>query len=69
MEAQQRIYGYNFVKEMLTKEIVERMNAYLLMELPVSYLAGKEELYAAMLNGKITSQERMRMLYLRFIGI
>ncbi len=62
MEAQQRIYGYNFVKEMLTKEIVERMNAYLLMELPVSYLAGKEELYAAMLNGKITSQERMRML-------
>lgn len=62
VEAQQRVYGYNFVKELLTEKIVESMNSYLSMNLPDSYLAGKRDLYAAMLNGKITSEERVRLL-------
>ncbi|MCI8495314.1 MAG: glycosyltransferase [Lachnospiraceae bacterium] len=62
MRAQQKIYGYNFVEELLTRDVIEQMNAYISMELPKGYLVRKREQYAAMLNGKITCNERIALL-------
>lgn len=62
MEAQERIYGYNFVSELLTDEMIGQMDQYISMEMPQGYHVTKRELYAEMINGKITSRERMRLL-------
>lgn len=62
MRAQQKIYGYNFVEELLTRDVIEQMNAYISMELPKGYLVRKREQYAAMINGKITCNERIALL-------
>lgn len=62
MTAQERVYGYNFVEELLTEEIIEQMNQYITMGLPDSYQVSQRELYGAMLNGKITSRERIALL-------
>ena len=62
IEAQERIYGYNFVGELLTDEIIGEMNKFISMDLPRGYYATKRELYAEMLNGKITANERLHLL-------
>lgn len=62
MEAQERIYGYNFVCELLNDEIVTQMEQFISMDLPQGYFATKRELFASMLNGKITCRERMGLL-------
>lgn len=62
MEAQEKIYGYNFVGELLTDEIIEKMNQFISMDLPEGYYATKRELYGEMLNGKITANERLHLL-------
>lgn len=62
MEAQERVYGYNFVGELLTDEIISQMEQFISMDLPQGYLVKKRELFASMLNGKITCRERMRLL-------
>lgn len=62
MQAQRLVYGYNFVSDLLTDDILEQMNQYIFMELPKSYQVSKRQLYTAMLNGKITSEERITLL-------
>lgn len=62
IEAQERVYGYNFVSELLTEDIIGQMNQYLAMELPETYSVSKQELYTAMLNEKISSKERIFLL-------
>ncbi len=62
MQAQLMVYGYNFVSELLEEKIVEQMNQYIKMDLPESYQVSKREMYADMLNGKITSMERISLL-------
>lgn len=62
MEAQERVYGYNFVGELLTDEIIGQMNQYISMDMPKGYHVTKRELYAEMVNGKITSRERIHLL-------
>ena len=62
MEAQERIYGYNFVSELLTDEIVTQMEQFISMDLPQGYFVTKRELFASMLNGKITCRDRMGLL-------
>lgn len=64
MQAQRLIYGYNFVEELLTEDIIAQMNAVISMNLPESYAAFKSQLYAAMLNEKITSMDRISFLNL-----
>lgn len=63
MEAQERVYGYNFVGELLTGEIIRQMNQYISMDMPEGYHVTKRDLYAEMINGKITSRERVRLLH------
>lgn len=62
MQAQELIYGYNFVAELLTDEVIRQMNACISMNLPDLYSVSQRELYAAMLNEKITSKERISSL-------
>lgn len=62
MRAQELVYGYNFVAELLTDDIIEQMNAFISMELPKSYAVSKREMYAAMINEKITSRDRILLL-------
>lgn len=62
VRAQELVYGYNFVAELLTEDVIEQMNDFISMELPESYAVSKKELYAAMLNEKITSRDRILFL-------
>ncbi|MEY8392763.1 DUF3880 domain-containing protein [Lachnospiraceae bacterium 45-W7] len=62
MQAQQLVYGYNFVSELLTDDVIKRMEACLGMHMPDAYAVSERELYAAALNEKITSQERISFL-------
>ncbi len=62
MQAQGLIYGYNFVEELLTEKIIRQMNSWISMQLPEAYMVSQRELYAAMLNEKITSRERISSL-------
>lgn len=62
MEVQERIYGYNFVGELLTDEMIAQMEQFISMDLPEGYFARKRELFTSMLNGKITSSERIHLL-------
>lgn len=62
MEAQERIYGYNFVGELLTDEIIGQMEQYISMDMPKGCYATKRELFTEMINGKITSRTRTHLL-------
>ncbi len=62
MQAQRLIYGYNFVEELLTEDLIAQIGDVISMNLPKPYSASKSELYAAMLNEKITSMERISCL-------
>lgn len=62
MQAQQRVYGYHFISELLTEDILNVMEQYVSMDLPNSYPVSKKGLYTAMLNSKITSNERIALL-------
>lgn len=64
MQAQELVYGYNFVAELLCDDIMEQMKDFVSMDLPQGYLISRKELYAAMLNEKITSIDRIRFLNL-----
>lgn len=64
MQAQELVYGYNFVAELLTENVMEQMKAFVSMDLPETYTVSARELYAAMLNEKITSRDRIQLLNL-----
>ena len=59
MQTQQLVYGYNFVEELLTRDVVEKLASCVGMSMPDVYAVSQSELYAAMLNEKITSAERI----------
>lgn len=61
-EAQQKIYGYNLVQEVLTDEIIEQLKAYVHMEIDPSYFVTTRQLYADMINAEITHRERKVLL-------
>lgn len=52
LESQKKIYGYNFLQELLTEEIRAELKKYVKMNLDTSYLAEEVELYADMLDRK-----------------
>lgn len=62
LESQKKIYGYNFLQELLTEEIRAELKKYVKMNLDTSYLAEEVELYADMLNTEVTCRERITML-------
>lgn len=64
MQAQELVHGYNFVEELLRDDVMEQMKDFVSMDLPRGYMVSNRELYASMLNEKITSRERIRLLNL-----
>lgn len=63
MAAQKHVYGYNFIQEMMTAEIMEDMSKFLPMEPDPRSVATKEYLFAQyVINRQITAMERTEML-------
>ena len=65
MAAQKNVYGYNFIKELLTSEIMDDMYRDLPMEPNPDGVETKEYLYAQyVINRRLTAIERTRILTL-----
>ena len=63
MSAQKKVYGYNFIQEILTPNIIEDMMKILPMEPDPRSVATKEFLYAQyVINRQITAMERTELL-------
>ena len=63
MAAQKNVYGYNFIQDMMTPDIIEDMMKILPMEPDPSTIATKEYLYAQyVINRQITAMERTELL-------
>lgn len=63
MAAQKHVYGYNFIQEMMTPEIMEDMGKFLPMEPDPRSVATKEYLFAQyVINRQITAMERTELL-------
>lgn len=65
MEAQKLVYGYNFIQELLNKEIIEDMRRSLPMQVHVGGVESIEYLFAQyVINRQITASERLELLTL-----
>ena len=63
MAAQKQVYGYNFIKESLTKEIVEDMHRILPMQPDPTGVESMEYLFAQyVINRELTARERQEIL-------
>lgn len=63
MQAQVNIYGYNFLEELLTDDIVNGLNKYVHLNLDNNFIGSEKMIYASTFLGvKVTSMERMRIL-------
>jgi spore maturation protein CgeB len=63
MRAQMKIYGYNFIKEMLTDPIMEELGRYIDIRPGKNFVGDVRDIFAdRFLNAKITGLERKTML-------
>ena len=62
IQAQQKVYGYNMIEDVLKDEIVMLLEKYVKMNLNPSYYINSKKLYADMINAEITCRERIGML-------
>ena len=62
MESQKKLYGCNIVDALLDEGIMREVGKYVSAPLGAGYKAGLRELFADMINAKITSDERISML-------
>ncbi len=63
IEAQKKVYGYNFIKELMTPELMEDMHEDLPMEPNPDGVETREYLYAQyVINREITGQERIEYI-------
>lgn len=62
MNSQQEIWGCNFVEELLDKDIIEETLRYIGLENNPNYMFEPRNILANMLNQRITSDERIRLL-------
>lgn len=63
MASQKHVYGYNFIQEMMTPDIIEDMFKILPMEPDARSVATKQYLYAQyVINRQITAYERIELL-------
>ena len=60
--AQQKIYGYNFVEEVIPENINLELQKYIKLELDESYGVSTNYLYANMINAEITARDREDLL-------
>lgn len=63
MKAQQNIYGYNFLEELLTDEIINELKKYVYLKLDDNFIGSERMIFAnTFLGVKITSLERNQIL-------
>lgn len=63
MAAQKQVYGYNFIQELLTKDIIDDMMRILPMQPDPTSVESTEYLYAQyVINRRITATERAELL-------
>lgn len=62
MQAQQKIYGYHMIEDVLDEPVFVELQKYVIMDLDPSYFADKRQLYVDMLDTEITCQERIDLL-------
>ena len=60
--AQQKVYGYNFVQEIMDEKISLELEKYVKMNLDDSYQVPVPKLYANMLNAEVTARDRETLL-------
>lgn len=60
--AQQKVYGYNFVQEIMDEKISLELEKYVKMNLDDSYQVPVSKLYANMLNAEVTARDRETLL-------
>lgn len=66
MDAQLKIYGYNFIRELMTDDLVSEFKKYLpgFYQFPEKYERNEKALVADLyLSTKVTEQERLRLLH------
>lgn len=62
MQAQKKVYGYNFIEEVLDDPVVQDLKRYIRLDLDPSYYFDIRKIYADMINAKITAEERTELL-------
>lgn len=63
MQAQLNIYGYNFLEELLTDDIVETLKKYVHLNLDKNFIGSAKRIFATIFLGvKVTSMERRKIL-------
>jgi len=62
IDAQEKVYGYNFIAEALDDTIIEQMNQFVFLNLDTSYLWNERLVYTDMLNAEVTHRERVKLL-------
>lgn len=62
IQAQKKVYGYNFIAEVLDDAVVQELNRYIRLDLDPSYYFDIRKIYADMINAKITAEERTGLL-------
>lgn len=62
MQAQQKIYGYHMIEDVVDEAVFEELQKYVIMDLDPSYFADRKQLYVDMLDAEITCQERTGLL-------
>lgn len=60
--AQQKVYGYNFVQEIMDEKISLELEKYVKMNLDDSYQVPVSKLYANILNAEVTARDRETLL-------
>ena len=60
--AQQKVYGYNLVDDVLAEEMLAEIQKYVIMNLDDSYLISNRQLYLDMINKEVTHQERVDLI-------
>lgn len=64
--AQKKIYGYNFIGEVLKEDIEHEISKYVNLDIDKNYCMNQKQIMIDMINTKITSEERIELL--RWIG-
>ncbi len=63
MRAQMKIHGYNFIRDMLTEEVMEELLKYIAIKPGSNFVGNIKDIFAdRFLNTKITSLERRKLL-------
>lgn len=61
-EAQQKVYGYNLVGDVLSEKILAELRKYVILNMDNSYLVSDKQLYMDMINAEITARERQNLI-------